>query len=428
MRLTELTVHNYKSLREVTFRPSAFNVLVGPNDSGKSNFADALDFLSIVYRDGLNAAVARKDGFDSIIYRGKIRSRAPIRFSVQAEGGVPDDLRNSLLNSDTRIRYCHEFGFRAPGTSVREDFTVENERFSVSLIDVQGQTEILSIRRLGSEVDAAFLKEYTPLFGISGEFSETFLQSLGASAGAFELMVTVFGRILAPVRHLVGNLSRIGIFQFSPHAARSPSLSISDMQMDRHGEGLPNVIDGLQRDHPDAWDAILSVMRHIIPWLDAIRVESSTSRLFFEEEGAGRTRTVDEVSDGTIRSLMILTAIFDPNTPFLIIENPEHSLHPWIVRNIVDACRSASERKQVLLTTHSPVLLDAVLPAELWLVWRNGKGSHVERLTHVEANFEDSWKTGAFSISEFLDTGIQTKYVPAGLRYDDEYDSHPGIH
>lgn len=60
MELTQLSIRNYKSLRSIKFSPREFSVLVGRNSSGKSNFADALEFLSLAYADGLEHAVARK--------------------------------------------------------------------------------------------------------------------------------------------------------------------------------------------------------------------------------------------------------------------------------------------------------------------------------------------------------------------------------
>lgn len=168
-------------------------------------------------------------------------------------------------------------------------------------------------------------------------------------------------------------------------------------------------------------------MRRIKPNLQEIKVDYTDARLlglFFREAGYERAWTAAEVSDGTIQALALLTAIFDPDSSFLVLEEPENSVHPWIIRNLVEACRSASERKQILLTTHSPILIDSVKPSEVLVIWRNGKGSHIEPLAKVEPNIDKSWRSGSFTISEFLDSGALHAYVPAGVRPDDEEDGN----
>jgi hypothetical protein len=62
------------------------------------------------------------------------------------------------------------------------------------------------------------------------------------------------------------------------------------------------------------------------------------------------------------------------------------------------------------------VLIDAVKPSEVWLVWRDDDGSHLERLVELEPSIEQTWKDGTASISEYLDTGAFSGYVPSGIR------------
>src|SRR3954453_7942616 len=85
MRLHRLEIHNYKSLRNVAIEPTPLSVFVGPNAAGKTNLADALDFLGHVYAWGLERAVSYKGGYDNICYRDKRRSRTPVRSEVTVE-------------------------------------------------------------------------------------------------------------------------------------------------------------------------------------------------------------------------------------------------------------------------------------------------------------------------------------------------------
>lgn len=87
MRLLEIGIRNYKSLRDVTFRPGPLSVLVGPNAAGKSNFCDALDFIEAMYEWGLQAAVMQHGGYENIRYRSMGESPSPVGFRLRARMG-----------------------------------------------------------------------------------------------------------------------------------------------------------------------------------------------------------------------------------------------------------------------------------------------------------------------------------------------------
>ena len=162
MRLDKLSIQNYKSLRNVEIEPRDFSVLVGRNSSGKSNFADALEFLSIAYSDGLEHAVARKGGYEAIAHRKERRSRSAISFSVQ----ISADLSESDLYSTSSRRvsglsdkrsgwvFRHYFEFRAANEGIRSDFKITAERLEVirtvdpDLLD--GRYEWIKIERKSS--------------------------------------------------------------------------------------------------------------------------------------------------------------------------------------------------------------------------------------------------------------------------------------
>jgi predicted ATPase len=133
MRIVEVAVWNYKSLRSISMNPSGLNVLVGPNDSGKTNFADCLDFLSEVYRKGLRAAVTQKGGYENIVYRRRSRSTAPIGFSLVVETDSTSTLL-PLAERRSRLRFHHAFEFRTHGRGIREEYFVNRESFSAGVV------------------------------------------------------------------------------------------------------------------------------------------------------------------------------------------------------------------------------------------------------------------------------------------------------
>jgi len=79
--------------------------------------------------------------------------------------------------------------------------------------------------------------------------------------------------------------------------------------------------------------------------------------------------------------LAYLVLLHDPvPPPFIGIEEPENFLHPRLLAGLAEECRAATERTQLLATTHSPFFLDALRPEEAWILWRDEKGyTRVER-------------------------------------------------
>src|SRR3954468_15104997 len=82
MRLLEVSIQNFKSLKSVTLKPGPLSVFIGPNGAGKSNLCEALAFTNDMYRWGLEHAVARYGGYENICFRHTRRSTAPIAFSL----------------------------------------------------------------------------------------------------------------------------------------------------------------------------------------------------------------------------------------------------------------------------------------------------------------------------------------------------------
>jgi predicted ATPase len=171
----------------------------------------------------------------------------------------------------------------------------------------------------------------------------------------------------------------------------------------------------LKKDNPREWELILSAMRAILPNLKAVDVNYTSSRtlgLLFHEEGFGRPWGVDEVSDGTIQTLALLVAIFDPRYTALILEEPENSIHPWIIRQILEACRAASDQKQIVITTHSPIVMNSVKPEEIWVMWRKKGESHIAAVDVLDPAFLDLWQEGEIPAFDYLDSGALPNAVP----------------
>ena len=91
----------------------------------------------------------------------------------------------------------------------------------------------------------------------------------------------------------------------------------------------------------------------------------------------------------------------------------ENSIHPWALRQFIDSCRKASRDKQVILTTHSPILIDQLKPEELWVVRRPKAETIIDPILSLSPSLTDDWGAGLFTLSEYLDSGDIREAVPA---------------
>jgi predicted ATPase len=427
LRLKSLTIKNYKSLRNVTFEPGNFSVLVGPNGAGKSNLADALDFLANVYRDGLEMAIQRKGGYENILYRKQRRTKSALEFEVVVEGVATDFLHihsywehpvPAGFPNDVLYQVTHYFSVGAKSENIDSDFSILKEELALQI--AQTQVTAFRIKRHTSSLSSSLIKATDPL-------SETMLRSV-QSISENELNKQINDKLQSLFIHniylngatRVLNL-RLGssrIYSVSPLMARQPGTPTPNVEITQHGDNLPALVDWLQKNVPEKWEQLIEAMQTILPSLDDIKVEYIYNQklgLFFSENSQGRPWNMEIVSDGTLLSLATLCAAADPRQSITVIEEPENSLHPWALRTLIRQFRKFSQDKQIILTTHSPTLIDMLRPEEIWCVAKDDKGTHIDPLVALDQDIVSGWEDGKFKLSTYLDAGLIPNAIPGGL-------------
>lgn len=389
MRLRKLEIRNYKSLRNIMIAPTPLSVFVGPNGAGKTNLADAIDFLGHTYRWDLESAVAQKGGYENICYRDVRRSKDPISFRVISDFNV-HQMEVILLSSQIRLHaglhlLDHFFEFKAKSRDIQSPFSIDAEE--VVIWDLRTAKAIRPP-----------LRDQNPAALYSSgevEHSEWMLQ------------------IPSYLKH---ELRNFGVFQLNPRSCRGSGVPTPSADLDRFGGNLPAVVAFLKKQYPEEFGRVLETVRRITPTIEDIETgftHTKTLALFVKEKGISRPWTSEDISDGTIQTIALLTAVFDPRTSLVVIEEPENSVHPWALRNLVEAFRIASEKKQILLTTHSPILIDQLEPEEIWVVQKPGTETKIDPLLSLDPSLKEAWGQGKFTLSEYLDSGAVPEAVPA---------------
>jgi len=179
-------------------------VIAGPNNSGKTNLAYSLDFLSEVYRHGLEMAIIRKGGYENIAHRKMRRTKSPLEIDLEVildktdlAGRIPD------ISIFEQLRIGHSFSFLAESQALRANFKILSERLKIDLNNGSDWKQVMVVDRHGDRVTVTTNQ---------GETALILSSTIGKVAFGFEYWDIVSKRtepivrpteLLAGGRHLV---------------------------------------------------------------------------------------------------------------------------------------------------------------------------------------------------------------------------------
>ena len=349
-RVEYLRVENYRALRKVELRDvTPLTVLLGPNGSGKSTVFDVFNFLAECFQYGLRHAWDRRGRAKELRTRGQ-------------DGPIVIELKYREKPNQPIITYHLAIDEGPKGPFVAEEWLQwkrgQRGRPFRFLEYKNGQGRAVS-GDMPDEQDARVDKPLrsADLIAVNtlGQFAEH------PRVAALREFITDW---------YVSYLS-IDDARGQPEAGPQERLS-------KTGDNLPNVIQYLKEQHPEHLDYIFQVLRRRVPRLESVLAEPMPDgRLLLQIKDAPFDRPVMSrfASDGTLKLLAYLTVLHDPEPPqFVGIEEPENFLHPRLLPELAEECRAATERSQLLVTTHSPFYLDGLKPEEVRALYRDEQG------------------------------------------------------
>lgn len=438
MKVESIHIEGFRSLSDLTFTLGAFTTLVGPNNAGKSNIVDALGFLADVYAHGIRQALDLRGGFENVAFRDAGGPRRELRFEVVVSAEpkeiygfpstrpLPDVSGYDWLLESGKIQFTHRFVLLGKGDPLISDIRVEEEQVQIDQLGDPASPALRVARRgVDAVIELSPSKRLTDVvfpFFPEGTLRSQFLErAMTTEDRPGELVVDRLGSLSPAISLFLNHLGRMKSYQLLPTTCRIPSSATPTVDLGRHGENLAAFVYDLKGKFPETWNLVMQDMELIFQNLTDVVVEPTTDRrwtLLFKEGEMGRQWTANEVSDGTIRALALFSTVYDPLGSLLAIEEPENSLHTWILQMLVEACRMVSvgeNAKQIVLTTHSPVLIDRLFPSEVLVVWKEQGQTRLMPLLEMEPGIEESWSEGKIKLSGLLDSGLLRQTVPVPL-------------
>lgn len=327
--LRRVVLRNYRSIDLCDVRPGRVSYLVGPNGAGKSNFLDALRLVTESLTTTLDHALRDRGGVKQV---RRLSTGHPRNFTI--------DLRMQI--DEAEARYLVEVG-----AGPRGQYVVQRKHCRVQSTALGQEPHSFTVR--------------------AGVIVETTEQVLPPATADRPLLVAASG--LSVFRPVFDTLGGIGVYNINPDRVRDLQDADSGDLLRRDGSNLAAVLSRLARGNPTVKARIEAYLAAVVPGLESIDAGSvgPKEQVVFRQrvQGSGGLWSFPaaNMSDGTLRAAAVLTALLAPGggarpSSIVAIEEPESALHPAAAGVLRDAIDEASALHQVLVTSHSPDLLD----------------------------------------------------------------------
>jgi len=329
--ITKLTVRNYKCLADVTLEPGDFTVLVGPNSSGKSTLLDVLEFTKDALTDSLPTALDRRGGIQLLRRRS---GGHPTNVSVEME----------FRNRENTVHGCYGFTIKAEQNYA---YSVQEESCQVTV----------SGNLTGGRQEVRFGRD-------RGRLSTSF-EGINVKLDDRRLALPVIAAhpLLA---HAHDILTSVAVYSIQPDKLREAQEPTEGQVLRKDGSNAASVLRELMSSRRDVYDRVSEMLSHVSPGVSAPGTGHRGRQLaltFKVDVGAPSKWEFESflMSDGTLRLLGILLALEQRrNLEVLGVEEPEATIHPGALAILMDALKAATSHAQVIITTHSPDILDQV--------------------------------------------------------------------
>ena len=323
--LTRVVLRNYKSIGSCDVRLGPLTYLVGANGAGKSNFLDALHFVRDSLAGSLDNALNERGGLREVRRRS---SGHPTKLGIRME---------FLLPAGQRGYYAFNIGALAG-----RGYEVQTEECAIG----------------GSGQGPRFKVSRGVVVSSEATFPVVTADRLALSA--------VSG--LVAFRPVFDALTTMGFYNLDPNVMRDLQKPQEGRLLKPAGENIASVIGHLERSAPEQLKIVRDYLHTVVPSVHGVERKQigPMETIEFRQDMGGAKYPwrflAQNMSDGTLRALGVLSALFQGNrdyAPTLVgIEEPETALHPAASAALREALSRASTNTQVIVTSHSPDLLD----------------------------------------------------------------------
>lgn len=396
-----ISIKNFKSLENVEINLDKLNVVVGPNGSGKTNLLETILFAKLIARPVIYPPYPFSYwwGYRNLVYLHDINKN--VEFKINGDVKTGD--------------YSEPFSY---------GFTVNGAGEKLKIIEETLDLEnSFSIKRLGSEMkiyrDEKEVSGYEildmryPIFNIltypahfyderSGKWKLLLQINPGLAKGDPQTTIELDKKLTEAFETIYSNLfNDIYFLKYNPERAKTPSVPGSILSIDGFGifSGLQNAYSGTGSKLGGYLDYFLDEfnlrMKFQQTEFQTVIMKLIENGLEIEPPG---------IPDGYLKTITILY-LLDLKPSMLVIDELENHMHLKLIEHVLSAFKNSST--EVLITTHSPLIIDLVEPQELIMLYKAGNSTKAKRIENAEAfkkeliekgiTLSESWLYGSLS-------------------------------
>ena len=352
--LSHLAVAGYRSLRQLSLPLGGLTLVCGSNGCGKSNLYRSLGLIAAAARGDLVAALAAEGGLPAVFWAGPARASAAMgRGEAPVQGGVRREAARLRLGlAGGMLSYAIELGYRADDMDsafvldpeIKREWIWAGGPFHPRSLLVQRTGPVVERAGDGGGRHRPLALEVSPhesLFtAVSDPLEAPEVFQLRRTIESWRFYDSFRTDRLAPAR--TGRL-----------ATRTPSLAADGGDLAAAVQTICEIGDkeGLQAAIADAFPGCRL----------GVDISQPIFRLQLHQPGLLRPLEAAELSDGTLRYVLLAAALFSPRLPpLLVLNEPENSLHPDLLAPLARLITAAAERTQVWVVAHAEALIQAL--------------------------------------------------------------------
>lgn len=355
MTLQKIQIKNFKSIKEATLSLQSFNLLLGANGAGKSNFVQFFQLVKQLYDKRLQVYVVSRGKADSFLHHGSQYS---------------DSLSGGLVFKGEKDGQANTYQFKLiPSNS--GNLIIETEQYGYK------------------KAKAWKLKKNNGL-------EES--QIGGSSEERNQVMKTC--------------LNSLKVYHFHD-TSRSSKLKQSNKLKDNRvlredGSNLAAILYRIQQKSPFHLKLIVKTIQSVTPFFESFDLkpdvlDDNYIDLVWREKSSNKYFNAHDFSDGTLRFIALATLLLQPDIPpIVIIDEPELGLHPFAIDKLAALLKNAASRSQLIVSTQSVNLISHFEPRDVIVVDRKNGASEFKRLENeaLEGWLED------YSLGEIWEKNI----------------------
>jgi predicted ATPase len=337
-RIEEIRIQNFWGIEDVRLTLSDLTFLVGRNGAGKSSILDAVELLREAVTDSLPNALNRRNGFDAVRRKGAGKGD-PVGIAVELSAEIVG----------RRVRMLYGFRLAPDGANLHIE-------------------EVLRVAPAPAS-STAFVRS-------GNSFTSDTSSRVAVPLNRLVLPLVVTDELSKIAFDAIAGMRA---YEIDPLGLAAPAAIQGSTSLGKYGTNAGDVLEEVAL-RPAVYEALQATLGAVTPGVTGVASSVERGRRvinFVQRIGdEGRTFTADQMSQGTLRALGMLLALYQQPEPSLVlIDEVEDSIHPRALEAILDAVEEASERFPVVLTTHSPEVLSKrqVTPERIRIVqWERG--------------------------------------------------------